>query len=55
MSDPQAYATDVCVPLSQLPQIIVETKQDLIENSLTGKYTAEPTGCWKKKCNEMHV
>lgn len=34
--DPQAYATDVCVPLSRLPQIIVETKADLIENGLTG-------------------
>uniref|UniRef100_A0A4W6EUI9 D-lactate dehydrogenase (cytochrome) n=2 Tax=Lates calcarifer TaxID=8187 RepID=A0A4W6EUI9_LATCA len=32
----KAYATDVCVPLSQLPQIIVETKEDLIENRLTG-------------------
>ncbi|KAK2841818.1 hypothetical protein Q5P01_012018 [Channa striata] len=32
----KAYATDVCVPLSQLPQIIVETKKDLIENKLTG-------------------
>lgn len=38
---PQAYATDVCVPLSQLPQIIVETKEDLIENRLTGEYAAE--------------
>ncbi|XP_068595328.1 probable D-lactate dehydrogenase, mitochondrial isoform X1 [Brachionichthys hirsutus] len=32
----KAYSTDVCVPLSRLPQIIVETKKDLIENSLTG-------------------
>ncbi|XP_056244069.1 probable D-lactate dehydrogenase, mitochondrial [Seriola aureovittata] len=32
----KAYATDVCVPLSRLPQIIVETKEDLIENRLTG-------------------
>ncbi|XP_060892286.1 probable D-lactate dehydrogenase, mitochondrial [Labrus mixtus] len=32
----KAYATDVCVPLSRLPQIIVETKEDLIENKLTG-------------------
>ncbi|KAL3062112.1 hypothetical protein OYC64_010092 [Pagothenia borchgrevinki] len=32
----KAYATDVCVPLSRLPQIIVETKQDLMENRLTG-------------------
>ncbi|XP_068169983.1 probable D-lactate dehydrogenase, mitochondrial [Antennarius striatus] len=32
----KAYSTDVCVPLSQLPQIIVETKKDLIENRITG-------------------
>ncbi|XP_068460277.1 probable D-lactate dehydrogenase, mitochondrial isoform X2 [Clinocottus analis] len=33
----KAYATDVCVPLSRLPQILVETKEDLIENRLTGE------------------
>ncbi|XP_034540705.1 probable D-lactate dehydrogenase, mitochondrial [Notolabrus celidotus] len=32
----KAYATDVCVPLSRLPQIIVETKEDLIQNRITG-------------------
>ncbi|XP_039987933.1 probable D-lactate dehydrogenase, mitochondrial isoform X3 [Xiphias gladius] len=32
----KAYATDVCVPLSRLSQIIVETKEDMIENRLTG-------------------
>ncbi|XP_041852983.1 probable D-lactate dehydrogenase, mitochondrial [Melanotaenia boesemani] len=32
----KAYSTDVCVPLSRLPQIIVETKEDLIESRLTG-------------------
>ncbi|KAG5839784.1 hypothetical protein ANANG_G00208640 [Anguilla anguilla] len=32
----RAYATDVCVPISHLPQIIVETKKDLTENHLTG-------------------
>ncbi|XP_056595924.1 probable D-lactate dehydrogenase, mitochondrial [Triplophysa dalaica] len=32
----KAYSTDVCVPISLLPQIIVETKEDLIRNSLTG-------------------
>lgn len=32
----KAYATDVCVPLSRLPQIVVETKEDLIESRLTG-------------------
>ncbi|KAI4877728.1 hypothetical protein NFI96_009690 [Prochilodus magdalenae] len=30
-----AYSTDVCVPLSRLPQIIVETKEDLVRNNLT--------------------
>lgn len=32
----KAYSTDVCVPLSRLPQIIVETKEDLTESRLTG-------------------
>ncbi|XP_046889681.1 probable D-lactate dehydrogenase, mitochondrial isoform X1 [Hypomesus transpacificus] len=32
----KAYSTDVCVPLSHLPQIIVDTKRDLIQNHLTG-------------------
>ncbi|XP_049580076.1 probable D-lactate dehydrogenase, mitochondrial [Syngnathus scovelli] len=32
----KAYSTDVCVPISQLPHIIVETKADLIQNKLTG-------------------
>ncbi|KAM4573038.1 putative D-lactate dehydrogenase, mitochondrial [Odontesthes bonariensis] len=32
----KAYSTDVCVPLSRLPQIIVETKEDLIGSRLTG-------------------
>ncbi|KAG9340787.1 hypothetical protein JZ751_020379 [Albula glossodonta] len=32
----KAYATDVCVPISRLPQILVETKEDLTKNCLTG-------------------
>ncbi|KAL0968246.1 hypothetical protein UPYG_G00264270 [Umbra pygmaea] len=32
----KAYSTDVCVPLSLLPQIIVETKKDLVLNRITG-------------------
>ncbi|XP_072520156.1 probable D-lactate dehydrogenase, mitochondrial [Salminus brasiliensis] len=32
----KAYSTDVCVPLSRLPQIIVETKEDMMRNNLTG-------------------
>lgn len=35
----QAYSTDVCVPISHLPQVIVETKEDLIRNNLTGIHT----------------
>lgn len=42
---PQAYATDVCVPLSRLPQIIVETKEDLIVNRLTGQFTVQSKLC----------
>ncbi|XP_075045574.1 putative D-lactate dehydrogenase, mitochondrial [Mixophyes fleayi] len=32
----RGYSTDVCVPISKLPQIIVETKDDLIKSQLTG-------------------
>ncbi|XP_077592548.1 putative D-lactate dehydrogenase, mitochondrial [Stigmatopora nigra] len=32
----KAYATDVCVPISNLPLLLVETKADLMENKLTG-------------------
>uniref|UniRef100_A0A8D0H802 Probable D-lactate dehydrogenase, mitochondrial n=1 Tax=Sphenodon punctatus TaxID=8508 RepID=A0A8D0H802_SPHPU len=32
----QGYCTDVCVPISQLPKIVVETKRDLMETGLTG-------------------
>ncbi|KAM4017934.1 putative D-lactate dehydrogenase, mitochondrial isoform 3-T3 [Anomaloglossus baeobatrachus] len=32
----QGYSTDVCVPVSKLPQIIVETKEDLLSSHLTG-------------------
>lgn len=32
----KAYSTDVCVPLSKLPEIIVATKDDLIQSKLTG-------------------
>ncbi|KAM4614285.1 putative D-lactate dehydrogenase, mitochondrial [Discoglossus pictus] len=32
----RGYATDVCVPISNLPEIIVETKRDLIASRLTG-------------------
>ncbi|MEE6499611.1 hypothetical protein FKM82_003514 [Ascaphus truei] len=32
----RGYATDVCVPISKLPEIIVATKKDLMESNLTG-------------------
>uniref|UniRef100_A0A8C4SQD0 Probable D-lactate dehydrogenase, mitochondrial n=1 Tax=Erpetoichthys calabaricus TaxID=27687 RepID=A0A8C4SQD0_ERPCA len=32
----QGYATDVCVPISKLPQIVMETKKDLEKHTLTG-------------------
>ncbi|XP_019391166.1 PREDICTED: probable D-lactate dehydrogenase, mitochondrial isoform X3 [Crocodylus porosus] len=32
----KGYSTDVCVPISQLPKIVVETKRDLEESGLTG-------------------
>ena len=28
----------MCVPISKLPQVLIETKQDLIESPLIGKY-----------------
>ncbi|NXY35739.1 LDHD protein, partial [Pomatorhinus ruficollis] len=33
---PQGYSTDVCVPISRLPDVVVETKQDLQASGLTG-------------------
>ncbi|XP_069073750.1 probable D-lactate dehydrogenase, mitochondrial isoform X2 [Pleurodeles waltl] len=32
----KGYSTDVCVPISKLPEIVVETKKDLMESQLTG-------------------
>ncbi|KAJ8248826.1 hypothetical protein GJAV_G00228160 [Gymnothorax javanicus] len=32
----KAYVTDVCVPISHLPRIVVETKEDLTSSHLTG-------------------
>lgn len=33
----QGYSTDVCVPISRLPDVVVETKQDLQASGLTGQ------------------
>ncbi|XP_041047604.1 probable D-lactate dehydrogenase, mitochondrial [Carcharodon carcharias] len=32
----EGYSTDVCVPLSKLPEIVVATKEDLVRSNLTG-------------------
>ncbi|XP_069460336.1 probable D-lactate dehydrogenase, mitochondrial [Ambystoma mexicanum] len=32
----KGYSTDVCVPISKLPEIVVEAKKDLIASRLTG-------------------
>ncbi|XP_054245784.1 probable D-lactate dehydrogenase, mitochondrial isoform X2 [Indicator indicator] len=32
----QGYSTDVCVPISRLPDVVVETKQDLQDSGITG-------------------
>ncbi|XP_032178984.1 probable D-lactate dehydrogenase, mitochondrial isoform X5 [Mustela erminea] len=32
----QGYSTDVCVPISRLPEILVQTKEDLKASGLTG-------------------
>ena len=34
----QGVSTDVCVPISRLPEIIVETKEDIIASNLVGEY-----------------
>nr|XP_060644296.1 probable D-lactate dehydrogenase, mitochondrial [Anolis sagrei ordinatus] len=32
----KGYSTDVCVPISRLPEILVETKKDLLESKIIG-------------------
>ncbi|XP_072836972.2 putative D-lactate dehydrogenase, mitochondrial [Pogona vitticeps] len=32
----KGYSTDVCVPISHLPEVLLETKKDLLESQLTG-------------------
>lgn len=32
----QGYSTDVCVPISRLPDVVVETQRDLRDSNLTG-------------------
>lgn len=32
----QGYSTDVCVPLSRLPEIVVQAKEDLVASGITG-------------------
>lgn len=40
----QGYSTDVCVPISRLPDVVVETKQDLQASSITGQQGHSPLG-----------
>ena len=30
-------STDVCIPISKLADVIIETKQDIIDHSVVGK------------------
>lgn len=34
----QGYTTDVCVPVSKLPESIVQTKQDGADSSIEGEH-----------------
>lgn len=34
----QGVSTDVCVPISRLPEIIVETKEDIMASNLIGEF-----------------
>lgn len=43
-SPAQGYSTDVCVPISRLPDVVVETKQDLQASGLTGQQGHSPPG-----------
>lgn len=40
----QGYSTDVCVPISRLPDVVVETKRDLQDSGLTGQWGHSPLG-----------
>ncbi|NXE26310.1 LDHD protein, partial [Ardeotis kori] len=40
----QGYSTDVCVPISRLPDVVVETKKDLQDTGLTGQRGCGPLG-----------
>ena len=33
----QGYITDVCVPISKLPEVLLETKKDLEASPITGE------------------
>lgn len=33
----KGFATDVCVPISKLPEVLLETKQDLDNSPFTGE------------------
>lgn len=48
----QGYSTDVCVPISRLPHVVVETKQDLQDSGLTGQWGGG--GCQLGDCCPPH-
>ena len=37
----QIYTTDLCVPISKLPYVLVETKKDLEQSRFTGELASE--------------
>lgn len=40
----QGFATDVCVPISKLPQVLLETKEDLAASEFMGILTIATSG-----------
>lgn len=52
----QGYSTDVCVPISRLPDVVVETKWDLQDSGLTGQWGRSPLGqgWWLGGCCPPH-
>lgn len=51
----QGYSTDVCVPISRLPDVVVETKQDLQASSLTGQQGHSPLGQRGRGVTVLHA
>lgn len=49
-SQPQGYSTDVCVPISRLPGVVVETQRDLRDAGLTGGRCPPPCTTSPPRC-----